>query len=236
MLVTMPTQPSDAVPLANQGSQSALSTNIVLKALMALSGFVWAGFLVAHLGSNLNVFGGPESINDYYAWLESNTFVYWAVRVMLLATLVPHVFIAFVLVRRGFAARGQRYHLHRKIQTSWAARAMMWTGPLLLVFIVYHLLHLTVGVMPGDLPYRPDDKYQNIVASFGLWPVALFYLLAIAALGLHLWHGVWSAVRSLGASHPRIDSIALWTAHVVATLLVLGFSSIPLAVWLGLLT
>lgn len=232
-----PTSSSKAAsaPLPADGLR-AFNSSVTMKALMALSGFVWVGFLVAHLGSNLQIYGGPETLNDYYAWIESNTVVYWGVRVVLLASLLPHVVLAFLLARRSWVARGHRYHMHRQEHTSWAAKTMIWTGPLLLAFIVFHLLHLTVGVMPAGLEYRPHDKYNNIVSSLSLWPVALLYVLGVAGLGLHLWHGVWSGVRSLGGSHPRVDNIAFWTAHVLATLLVLGFASIPVAVtlqWIG---
>lgn len=219
---------------AAAGAPSTGVSTITLKTLMAISGFVWFGFLVGHLGSNLHVFGGPESLNTYYAGLKANAVIFWGVRVVLATSIVVHSAAAFSLTRRSVAARPVGYRRRQNIASTFASRTMRWTGPLVGVFILYHLLHFTGGqAMPAGTTFKPEDTYNNIVSSFSIGYVALAYVLSLSLLGLHLWHGAYAATLSLGARHPKYDRKLKLGLTTLAALLVLGMLSIPIAVVAG---
>jgi succinate dehydrogenase / fumarate reductase cytochrome b subunit len=110
---------------------------------------------------------------------------------------------------------------------------MRWSGPIVLLFIVYHLLHFTIGSVHPN--FVEGDVYRNVIVGFSVWPVSFFYIIAMSALGLHLRHGVWSMLQSLGASHPRWDPARNAAATVFTVIVVLGFVSVPLAVLAGVL-
>jgi succinate dehydrogenase / fumarate reductase cytochrome b subunit len=117
--------------------------------------------------------------------------------------------------------------------STYASRTMRWSGPILALFIVYHLLHFTVGTVHPD--FVDGDVYRNVIVGFSVWPVALFYVIAMLALGLHLRHGAWSMLQTLGASHPRWNGARNLAASVFTLVIVLGFVSVPLAVLAGVL-
>ena len=165
----------------------------------------------------------------------------WVVRAVLLIAVVLHVVIAVQLTRLARAARPVGYHQREPQVSTLASRTMRWGGALLLLFIVLHLLHFTTRqVDPAGWAHRQDasghyDIYGNIVASFRIWWVTAFYLLAMLALGLHLWHGVWSFGRSMGVAKPSDNPLRRRVAPVLAVLLWLGFSAVPIAVLLGVI-
>lgn len=205
-----------------------------LKAVMAVSGAVWLGFLVAHLGTNIRVFGGPASINDYYAGLKSNAVVLWGVRAVLALSILAHAAAAIILTQRSRAARPLGYAKHTSISSTFASRSMKWSGPLLGVFILYHLLHLTGGqAMPLGTTFVDEDQYGNIVTSFSVVPVAAVYIVSLLLLSVHLWHGSRAAFLSMGLSHPRHTRTVERTAFLIVALLVGGMLLIPIGVLLG---
>jgi succinate dehydrogenase / fumarate reductase cytochrome b subunit len=111
---------------------------------------------------------------------------------------------------------------------------MLWSGPILLGFILFHLAHLTLGVTPGDYAHSHTDVYSNVVRGFSIWWVSLLYIVSMLALGLHLFHGVWSMFQSLGWNHPTYNARLMRAALGVTLLVTLGNISIPLAVLLGI--
>jgi succinate dehydrogenase / fumarate reductase cytochrome b subunit len=132
------------------------------------------------------------------------------------------------------AARPVGYGVKRKVETTFAARMMRWGGVLLVAFIIFHLLHLTagaVGFQPGQ--FKHLAAYQNVVAAFTLWPVALFYVVAMGALCLHLYHGIWSMLQTLGWSTARNQRQLKIVARVIAIVVFVGFSLVPVSVWAG---
>ena len=132
------------------------------------------------------------------------------------------------------AARPIGYAAKRDVETTWAARTMRWGGVLLLAFIVFHLLHLTGGVVGfGAGQFKPLAVYQNVVAAFAVWPIALFYVVAMGALCLHLDHGIWSMVQTLGWSTARNEATLKIISRVIATVVFLGFTSVPVAAMAG---
>lgn len=212
-------------------------TGIGQKALLGVSGAAWMGFLALHLYSNLHVFAGREAMNAYYEALESSFAQLWGVRIVLILALATHVATAFTVSRQNLGARRAQYRRYAPAVSSYAARTMRWTGPILLAYVVYHLLHLTLGMaMPAGLARDPHDFYGNVVRSFQVPAVAAAYVVANGALAVHLWHGGASVFQSLGLGDPRTQRTPRALVSALTGLMVLGFVSIPLAVQLGLLT
>lgn len=201
---------------------------------MAVTGVVLVGFVIAHMLGNLQVYLGPETLNAYGEFLHSKPGLLWGARVVLLVSVLGHILSAYSLASRNAEARPIGYAKRRYVATNYAARTMVWSGPILLLFIVYHLLHLTVGYSSGGYVHDPANVYGNVVGSFQNPYVSLFYIVAMLALGKHLFHGVWSLFQSLGLSHPRYDHKRRVLATAIALLVVVGNISIPVSVLLGI--
>jgi succinate dehydrogenase / fumarate reductase cytochrome b subunit len=157
----------------------------------------------------------------------------WAARLGLLASVGLHIYAYIVLWRRSAIARPQGYRVTTYEESSFASRTMRWTGPILAAFVVYHILHLTTGNAHPD--FRPGDVYHNLIVGLQAAPIAVFYLIAMIALGVHLFHGVWSTFQTLGLSQPRYASLGRRFATLYAIIVVAGFVAIPIAVLAGLL-
>ncbi len=200
--------------------------------IMAVTGLIWAAYLITHMLANLLVFQGPGKINAYSAFLHGTGGALWAARLVLIAALVLHVVAAIQLSGRRQAARPVGYAGGYEPQVSTlAARTIRWGGALILLFLVYHILHFTVGTAhPG---FVEGDPYQNVATGFRDPFVVILYLAVMAFVGLHLYHGVWSSGRSLGVSAPSPRPLRRSVALVLAILIWLGFSLIPLAVYAG---
>jgi succinate dehydrogenase / fumarate reductase, cytochrome b subunit len=202
------------------------------KVIMAVTGLIMVAYLITHVLANLLVFQGPSKINAYSAFLHGTGGALWAVRLVLLAALVLHVVAAVQLAARRFDARPVGYAAGWTPQVStWASRTIRWGGGLILVFLVYHILHFTVGTAhPG---FVEGDPYHNVSTGFRNLGVVIVYLVAMAAVGLHLYHGIWSSGRSLGMSPPSPHPFRRTAAIVLALVIWLGFTVIPLAVYAG---
>jgi succinate dehydrogenase / fumarate reductase cytochrome b subunit len=210
---------------------------VFLKPVIAITGFVWFGFLLAHLGSNLRLFWGAESLNGYYAGLKANGPVFWGVRVVLATSVALHIAATITLIRRNAAARPVAYAVRKNTTSTLASRTMRWTGPVLGMFILYHLLHFTTGdLMPAGTTFHEGDDYRNIVSSFSIWYIALLYVSMLGLLGMHLWHGAWAATLSLGARYPTYDRALRLLLLTIVGALILGMLAIPLAPALGFLS
>ena len=205
------------------------------KAVMAVTGLIWVAYLITHVLANLLVFQGPDKINAYSAFLHGTGGALWAARLVLIAALVLHVVAAAVqLAGRRQEARPVGYAAGREPQVSTlAARTIRWGGALILLFLVYHILHFTVGTAHPN--FVEGDPYHNVATGFHNPVVVVFYLIAMAAVGLHLYHGVWSSGRSLGMSPPSPHPLRRTLALVLALLVWLGFSVIPIAVYAGVI-
>jgi succinate dehydrogenase / fumarate reductase cytochrome b subunit len=203
------------------------------KIVMAATGLVMVLFVIGHMAGNLLAFAGPARINAYSAFIHGTGELLWLVRIVLLTAVVLHIIAAYQLTRIEMAARPVGYARRDPQVSTVAARTIRWGGALLLVFIVFHLLHFTTGTLHPD--FVKGDVYGNLVVGFRVWPVALFYVLAMVALGLHLYHGTWSALRTLGVARPSGRPLHRRAATVLAIVVAGGFAIIPLAVMLGLL-
>jgi succinate dehydrogenase / fumarate reductase cytochrome b subunit len=203
------------------------------KVVMAASGIVLVVYLIGHTAGNLLVFRGPQAINDYAHFLQSSGALLWTVRIILLLALVFHVHSAWSLAREARAARPTDYRRLEKQSSGWPARSMGWGGVLLLVFVIYHILHFTTGTVHPR--FAPGNVYGNLVTGFRVPWVAIFYLLAMVALALHLRHGVWSVFQTLGVSHPHVSPLRRRLAVLLAVLVPVGLATIPLAILLRLI-
>lgn len=200
---------------------------------MALTGLIGMGYVIVHMAGNLLVFRGAEAINTYGAMLKGNVPLLWTVRVVLLTSVILHVLAAWQLTRRSHAARPVGYEKKEPQVSTLASRTMRWGGVLLLVFIVFHILHLTTGDIRPAGYFVKEDIYGNLVYGFQIWWVALFYMLAMAFLGLHLFHGFWSAFRSMGAAPQSANPLQRKLSVIIAIIVWAGFTSLPLAIWAG---
>lgn len=218
-------------------------TTIGKKAIMALSGVVMLGFVVGHLAGNLKVFSGPEAFNDYAAWLRTMPGVLWGARLALLGALAAHLASAFALWSRNRDARKSRYAKKKSLASDYASRTMYWSGPILFFYIAFHLIHLTFGGMIWSdgaelfgiegYTWAHSNPYNNMVLGFQHWFVVVPYVLGVCALGVHLFHGIWSAFQTMGANHSRYNHLRRDLAIALAVFLTLGFLSIPIAVMMG---
>lgn len=205
------------------------------KVVMGVTGLIGIGFVLAHMAGNLLVFRGPEAFNGYARFLQSTGELLWILRAVLVVALVLHVIAAVHLTVQNRAARPIGYVNRNPQVSTWAARTMRAGGVLLLVFIVLHVLHFTTRNWQPGGAFAKGDVYANVVASFRIWWVTLFYVMAMIALALHLYHGAWSSVRSLGLSQPSVNPFHRRVALAVAVFLWAGFTAIPLAVLAGLI-
>lgn len=204
------------------------------KVVMAATGIVGIGFLVAHVAGNLLVFRGAAALNQYSAFLHGPAAeLLWLMRAVLLAAVLLHVLAAVQLTHLSRAARPSDYATRVPQVSTLASRLMRWGGALLLVFIVVHILHFTTGSLRPGGRFVPGDVYGNLVGSFRVWWVSLFYIVAVAFLGLHLYHGAWASARTLGATGGSPNPLHRSVAAVIAVAVWLGFTIVPVVVLIG---
>ncbi len=215
-------------------------TTIGKKVIMATSGVILFGFVIGHMLGNLQVYLGPKPFNEYAHFLQTTPSLLWGTRIALLVAVVAHIVTAFQLARLNTGARPSRYQMKKPVATTYAARTMIWSGPILLAYIVYHLAHLTVGYTAG-LTYDPaaldpngmKAVYGAVVASFSVPWCAAIYVVAQVMLGLHLYHGAWSMFQSLGLNHRRYNDTLRSAASAIALATVIGFMAVPIGVLAG---
>lgn len=215
-----------------QRIQALYRSTVGKKIVMAVTGVILIGFLVTHVVANLLAFSGPAKINGYSAFLHSTGELLWVARGVLLLSLILHVIAAVQLTRMDRAARPEAYAMRTPQAATVASRTMRWGGALLLAFIIYHLLHFTFGT--AHPAFVAGDPYHNIVTGFQRHPlVTAFYVVAMAGLGLHLYHGGSAMFQSLGLNHPSWNPGRERLMRVVAVLMAVGFAAIPLGVMVG---
>jgi succinate dehydrogenase / fumarate reductase, cytochrome b subunit len=201
---------------------------------MAVTGVILLFYVIGHLLGNLQIFEGPERLNAYAAFLKSTGELLWAVRIVLLVSLVLHIVASVQVSLASKRARPADYAEKKSIETSYAARTMIWSGPLIFLYVVYHLAMFTfLATGPG---YSPTDVYRNEVLAFQVPAISAFYVVAIVFLGMHLYHGAWSMLHTLGASNPRYRFLRRTVAPIVAIAITVGYIAIPIAVLAGLIS
>jgi succinate dehydrogenase / fumarate reductase cytochrome b subunit len=237
---------SSSLPLRAPRSETVLdarrarlySTYVGKKYAMAVSGVVLMLFVLVHMIGNLNLYLGAGSMDAYSRWLRAvgqpalpAETLLWAVRIVLITAVVVHVHAAYSLTRVNRRARPEAYRSPRDyVVASFASRTMRWTGIIVALFVVFHLLDLTWGTAnPG---FRAGDPYHNVVESFQRWPVAIAYIVANLALATHLYHGAGSLFQSIGVLFRRRRTFAIGFAAIIAA----GNVSFPLAVLTGVVS
>lgn len=226
---------------ASQGSYlgSAITSSHGLKLVMAVTGLLLLGFVIAHVLGNLQVFLGYEGINAYGAMLKGSAGVLWTARIGLLAAVALHLWAGVRLSRINHAARPQGYVKRRWRTANGSSRYMLVSGFIILAFIVFHLLHFTVGtVFPEEFalrdPMMRHDVFRMMLLGFSRLWIVLFYVVAMVLLFFHLAHGIWSATHSLGFAGKRWTPVVLKLSFAFALLLAMAYSSIPLGIFAGM--
>ena len=208
------------------------------KVVMAVTGCFLFLFVMGHMLGNLQIYIGADQLNAYGAKLHSLGPALWAIRMVLLATVVIHITAAVQLWLMNRRARPRGYVKQDWVQASFASRTMILSGPILAGFIIYHLLHFTTGhCLHGGLALVEDggiNVYANVVNGFSYLPATLIYFVSMIILGYHLSHGVWSMFQSIGLNHPRYMPIIKHFAFWITVLICVGNISIPVSVMLGI--
>lgn len=215
-----------------------------LKLTMAITGIIFGLFVIVHMLGNLKVFAGAEDFDAYALFLRTvgypampNETILWIFRIVLLVSLVLHVYGAFALTARSRQSRGK--FRRQGMVSGWntfTARTMLITGIVLLLFVIFHIMDLTLGAVVGPENFEHGAAYANLVASFSRPIVAIWYIIAQLALLLHLSHGLWTAVSDLGITGARWRKVLLFLSGLIPLLVVVGNVAIPVAVMTGLVS
>lgn len=204
------------------------------KAVMAVTGAILFLFVIGHLLGNLQIFESRERLNTYSHFLKSLGELLWIARGTLIVCVVLHIWATVQLALRNRKARPVGYKVKKSVASNYADRTMYWSGPIILAFVIFHLLEFTAGTLhPGASTFSEQDVYYNVVAGFSVWWVSLWYIFSMILLGFHLRHGIWSAFQSLGANHPRHTPVLKRAALWIAILITAGYISIPISVLAG---
>lgn len=215
------------------GSLRFWQTTVGKKAVMATTGIILFGFVVGHLLGNLQIYQGPEKLNHYATTLRNLAPLLWGTRILLLVSVVLHIWSSFQLWLLQRDARPVGYVKKANLNSTLASRTMYWSGPIILAFVIFHILHFTLGTVHPGGPFDEHNVYNNVVTGFQVWPVSLFYIIAMVMLCYHLYHGLWSMFQTLGFSHPIYTPWLQRFAKVFAILIAVGNISIPVAVLTG---
>jgi succinate dehydrogenase / fumarate reductase cytochrome b subunit len=220
-----------------------LRSTIGQKIVMAVSGLLLVGFVVVHMLGNLQIFLGPDAFNSYAALMQGNQGLLWVARLGLLGAVGAHIWSAIKLTLSAKKARPVAYKKRSWFDERYAVRTMRVGGFILLAFIIYHLLHFTVGAVHDGFQSCADVNgvftcyaYENVVGGFSNPLIGIFYITAQVFLGLHLTHGVWSMTRTLGQGNPRFDTMARKAAMAIGLIITIGNCSIPVAVMAGIVS
>ena len=221
---------------------SPLTSTIVKKVIMAVTGLLWIGFVFFHMYGNLKIFGGPAYYNEYSEGLRhlgaplfGHLHILTLMRIGIAASLALHVWAAVSLTRQARAARSSRYAVRRKVEADYAALTMRYGGFVLALFILFHLADLTWGVAALSPDFIKHDPYANVLSTFESPVMIGIYLTALVALGMHLYHGGWSLFQTLGVLDKRFDRAVRVGAALLALATVAGFASVPLSILFGLI-
>ena len=221
-----------AIGLAERRPANFYASTVGKKAVMAVSGLILFLFVTGHLIGNLQIYEGPEKLNGYARFLRSMPALLWGVRIALLVMVLLHIWSSVQLALLKLKARPTGYVKKKATESSYASRTMYWSGPIILAFVIYHLLDFTFGTV--NPRFQEGEVYANVIASFQVIPVSVFYIVAMLLLCMHLYHGLWSMFQSLGFAHPRYSPLLKRAAAVVAILIAAGNISIPVSVLAGL--
>ncbi|SDF28495.1 succinate dehydrogenase subunit C [Blastococcus fimeti] len=220
--------------------KAAKTTSVFKKAVMAISGIVLVLYLIAHMIGNLKAFAGADEFNHYSEWLRTignpalpGATALWLIRIVLLVAVVAHIWAAVSLWRQARNARPERYVTKKAVAQSYASRTMRWGGVIILAFVIFHILDLTLGAVNSE--GRDGEPFDRMLASFQNPVVTIFYAISVILVGMHLRHGIWSATQTLGQSNRRREVTVNYAATAIATVLTIGFLLTPFSILFGLI-
>ncbi len=237
-------EPSSQSPGQRPWIVQLYGTALGKKYAMAISGIVGLGYIFAHMVGNLKVYFGAESLDGYAEWLREgllypvlpHTVMLWILRLGLIVALVVHLHAAYTLTVMNRRARGTDYQSTRHyVAADFAARTMRWTGVIVLLFIAFHLADLTWGVEAVNPAWEAGEPYANLVASLSRPVVAAFYLVANLALGVHIYHGIWSMFQSMGWNNRRFNDYRRALAIGFTVVVIGGNLTFPIAALTGVI-
>ena len=211
-----------------------ISSTLGKKVLMAVTGIILFVFVVGHMLGNLQIYLGAERLNEYAHLLQANKPFLWTFRSVMLFCVAVHIIAAVQVWLRNRAARPVKYRVFNPPAVDYAARTMVWSGPILALFIFYHLMDFTVGAANPD--FIRGEVYHNVLASFSNPLIAMIYIVANLLLAFHLYHGLWSLFQTFGWDHPRYGWLRRVPAVLFSVAIGAGNVSIPLAVLTGIVT
>jgi succinate dehydrogenase / fumarate reductase cytochrome b subunit len=203
------------------------------KAVMAVTGAILFLFVLGHMAGNLQIFDGPARLNAYGKFLKNTGELLWIVRVVLIASVGLHIWATVELWQRNRKARPVDYKVRKSVASSYADRTMYWSGPIILAFVILHILEFTTGNLHPQSTFADADVYGNVVSGFKVWYISAWYIFSMLLLGLHLRHGLWSAFQSLGLNHPRHTPVLKQAALWITIVIIAGYISIPVSVLAG---
>jgi len=216
-----------------------LSDSIGRKAVVAVTGLLMVLFLVVHLLGNATIFAGPDGINAYAEKLHGLGPFVWAFRLVMLVLLALHAIFAVLLTLENRAANPGKYAVKRMLKATFAGETMIWTGLLLLAFLVYHLLQFTVRITPdivlGNDAKNRVDVFTMVLTSFRITPISLVYVAAMVTLFLHLSHGIQSIFQSIGLNNDKTMPQFGLLGNLASALFLIGYSAIPVLILAGIL-
>ena len=220
---------------------SLYRTSVGKKFFMAVSGAILIGFLFAHMVGNLKMYMGAEAFNHYAEFLREVGYPVlphmaglWIFRVILLFCVGLHMLSAWQVYLQSKNARGSQYKKEESLSFAYASRTMRWGGVIIGAFVIYHILHFTVGSAHPD--FVQGDAYNNVVAGFQNLAVVGFYVVTLVMITFHVYHGLWSAFQTVGANHPKYNPFRRPLALGLALILLLGFLTVPVGVVAGVLS
>jgi len=216
-----------------------MTSSVGRKVLMAGSGLFMVLFVIVHLLGNSSVFIGPDGINAYAEKLHGLGPFVWVFRFFMLAMLGIHLLFGILLTLDNWSANPEKYKVKKMLKATFAGETMIWTGALLLVFIVYHLLQFTVRITPdvvlGEDAKGRFDVFTMMTSSFSHTPIVAIYVAAMVTLFLHLSHGIQSIFQSIGWNNDKTLPTYTRLGQVLAVVFLLGYSAIPVLILSGIL-
>ena len=229
---------SKAIPIQTQHRYFG-KTSIGKKVLMAVTGFILFGFVTGHMIGNLQIFLGQDQLNTYAQALKDVPALSWSVRIIVLLSVLVHIWNAIRLYFQNRASRPVRYVCNRTIQASLASRTMIWTGLGVLLYVVYHLLHFTFIVTNPRYEHLTDplgrhDVYSMVVLGFQNYFISAVYIVALFFVAYHLSHAIFSLLQTIGLNNPRVQPALKGLVWLISVVIFIGYVSIPIAVLTGI--
>nr|ABX10717.1 succinate dehydrogenase cytochrome b558 subunit [uncultured planctomycete 13FN] len=218
-----------------------LDSSVGQKIVAGATGLALVGFLLVHMGGNLQIFAGADALNQYAVLLKSSAAILWTARLGLLSLILLHIAMTVRQSVRNRRQRNQRYAKTSFRRTTRASRSMMLTGIVVLAFVIFHLLHFTGGlILPGAYQQKDAEGrhhvYAMVVDGFSNPLIVLVYVVGMLGMSIHLKHAISSALQTLGLAKEGHESALRKASPLIAAVIIAGFLVVPISVATGLVT